>query len=50
MRLLITGASGLYGSKLAELAESRQHQVYAVCNQHETTHGLPVKVDVADGQ
>ena len=48
MRLLITGASGLYGSKLAELAESRQHQVYVVSNQHETTHGIPIRLDVVD--
>ncbi len=48
MKLLITGASGLYGSKLAELAENRQHKVYAACNQHETTHGIPLKLDVTD--
>jgi len=48
MKLLITGASGLYGSKLAELAENRQHQVYAVHSQHEITRGIPIRLDVVD--
>ena len=48
MKLLITGASGLYGSKLAELAENRKHQVYSVHSQHEITHGIPIRLDVVD--
>lgn len=48
MKLLITGASGLYGSKLAELAVARQHKVYAVHNQHEAPYGIPLNLDVVD--
>jgi len=48
MKLLITGASGLYGSKLAELALNNQHEVYSVHNQHPAAHGAPVQVDISD--
>src|SRR3990170_433172 len=48
MKLLITGASGLYGSKLAELAKDEQFQVYAVHNQHETAYGVPIQLDISD--
>jgi dTDP-4-dehydrorhamnose reductase len=50
MKLLITGASGLYGSKLAEHAVSKQHQVYSVHSQHPTTFGIPIQLDVTDKQ
>jgi dTDP-4-dehydrorhamnose reductase len=48
MKLLITGASGLYGSKLAEHAVSKQHQVYSVHSQHPATCGIPVQLDITD--
>jgi dTDP-4-dehydrorhamnose reductase len=48
MKLLVTGASGLYGSKLAQIATDRHHQVYAVHNQHETAHGIPIQLDISD--
>jgi dTDP-4-dehydrorhamnose reductase len=48
MKLLITGASGLYGSKLAELASNKHHQVYAVHNQHSSTHGISIQLDITD--
>ena len=48
MKLLITGASGLYGSKLAQIATKKQHQVYAAHNQHETTQGIPIQLDISD--
>jgi dTDP-4-dehydrorhamnose reductase len=48
MKLLITGASGLYGSKLAQLAINKNHQVYAVHNQHETTYGISVQLDISN--
>jgi len=48
MKLLITGASGLYGSKLAEHALSKQHQVYSVHSQHPATRGIPVQLDITD--
>jgi dTDP-4-dehydrorhamnose reductase len=48
MKLLITGASGLYGSKLAQLALNKQNQVYAVYNQHSTSSGIPIQLDISD--
>jgi dTDP-4-dehydrorhamnose reductase len=48
MKLLITGASGLYGSKLAEIAEIRGHEIYSFNNQHPATHGKPIQIDISD--
>jgi dTDP-4-dehydrorhamnose reductase len=48
MKLLITGASGLYGSKLAELATTKGHQVYSMHSQHQATHGIPIQVEISD--
>jgi dTDP-4-dehydrorhamnose reductase len=48
MKLLITGASGLYGSKLAELALHNQHEVFSVHNQHPAAHGAPIQVDISN--
>jgi dTDP-4-dehydrorhamnose reductase len=46
MKLLVTGASGLYGSKLAQLATHKGHEVYAAHNEHLATHGIPVQLDI----
>ena len=48
MKLLVTGGSGLYGSKLAQLATSKQHQVFSAFNQHPTTYGHPIKLDITN--
>jgi dTDP-4-dehydrorhamnose reductase len=48
MKILITGASGLYGSKLAEIAISKKHQVYAIHNQHTTAYGIPIGIDISN--
>ena len=48
MRLLITGASGLYGSKLAQLAMDRRHQVFSSDIQNQAAHGTPVQLDVTN--
>ncbi len=48
MKLLITGASGLFGSKLAELAVNEQHEVYSVHSEHAVLHGTPIRVDITD--
>jgi dTDP-4-dehydrorhamnose reductase len=50
MKLLITGASGLYGSKLAEIAEKEGHEVYSFHSQHQASHGTPLKLDITDMQ
>jgi dTDP-4-dehydrorhamnose reductase len=47
LKLLITGASGLYGSKLAKLALDQGIEVYSSDIQSSTTVGNPVKLDVS---
>ena len=48
MRLLITGASGLYGSKLAETASKRSFKVYSGYSQVQPAYGKPINFDVSD--
>jgi dTDP-4-dehydrorhamnose reductase len=48
MKILVTGASGLLGSKVAELAFSEGYEVYSAYNQHTTDYGSPVKMDLTD--
>jgi len=48
MKLLITGASGLYGSKLAKLAVARNFEVYSGYNQDSPLHGNLVKFDISN--
>jgi dTDP-4-dehydrorhamnose reductase len=48
MKILVTGASGLLGSKVAELAFSEGHEVYSAFNQHTINHGSPVRMDLTD--
>jgi len=48
LRLLITGASGLYGSKLANLAEENGHEVYSAYKDHHAPFGKPVRLDVSN--
>ncbi|MCW4015238.1 MAG: dTDP-4-dehydrorhamnose reductase [Candidatus Bathyarchaeota archaeon] len=46
LRFLITGGSGLLGSKVAETAILDGHEVYSGFNQHESRAGIPVKLDL----
>ena len=48
MKLLITGASGLYGSKLAQLAIERGFEVYASDIQKAPVYGNFVTLDVSN--
>jgi len=48
LRVLITGASGLLGSKIAELAVKLGYEVYSGYLTHEPTHGTPLKLEVRD--
>ena len=47
MKLLITGASGLYGSKLAKLAVAKGIEVYSTDIQNLSTYGTFVKLDIS---
>ena len=46
MRILITGGSGLLGSKIAEIAVQKGYNVYSGYNTHEARFGIPVKLDI----
>jgi len=48
MKILVTGASGLLGSKVAELTFSEGHDVYSAFNKHTINHGSPVRMDLTD--
>lgn len=46
MRVLVTGASGLAGRKVAELAVARGHDVYSAHREHPVEVGTPVRLDL----
>ena len=46
MRLLITGGSGLLGSAVATLSQANGYETYTGYNQHQTTEGLPIPLDI----
>jgi len=48
LKLLITGASGLYGSKLAELATAKNYEVYSGYSRDRPAYGTPIQFDVSD--
>ena len=48
MRLLITGGSGLMGSKTASISVRKRYETYSGYNDHEATNGTPVKLDICD--
>lgn len=48
MRLLVTGASGLFGSRLAEAALKKGFLVYAGSRKDVPLHGAPVFFDISD--
>jgi len=47
LKLLITGASGLYGSKLAQMALSKNYEVYSSDIQSLSVYGNFVKLDIS---
>jgi dTDP-4-dehydrorhamnose reductase len=48
MRLLVTGGSGLMGSKVAQLALKKGYAVFSGYAHHEPENGVGVKFDLAD--
>jgi dTDP-4-dehydrorhamnose reductase len=48
LKLLITGASGLFGSKLAKTALANGAEVYSGYNKDQPLLGVPVSFDVSD--
>jgi len=48
LKILITGASGLLGSKVAEVAVERGFKVYSCYSTHEVNFGNPLKLNILD--
>jgi dTDP-4-dehydrorhamnose reductase len=48
MKLLVTGGSGLMGSKVAELGLQEGYEVFSGYAHHRPTHGVAVKIDLRD--
>lgn len=47
VKLLVTGASGLLGSKLTELATKKNFQVYSAYYQNTPQQGTPIQFDIS---
>lgn len=45
---MVTGASGLLGHKVAQLALEKGHEVYSICKEHPTNFGTPIKLDLTN--
>ena len=50
MRILLTGASGLLGGKIARLALERGHEVSSIYREHPTTVGKATRLDLTNGK
>jgi dTDP-4-dehydrorhamnose reductase len=48
LKLLISGASGLYGSKLAQIATARSYEVYSGYNRDQPAYGASIQFDISD--
>ena len=47
MKLLISGASGLYGSKLAQIATIKSYEVYSGYNRDQPAYGTAIQFDIS---
>lgn len=50
MRLLVTGASGLLGWRVVNVALKRGHEVFTIYNKHPIKAGIAVKLDITDSE
>jgi dTDP-4-dehydrorhamnose reductase len=48
LRILVTGASGLLGQRVAQLALENGHKVYTLYKEHKISLGNPIKLDLTD--
>lgn len=48
MKILITGAGGLLGSKISYLALKKNYEVYSAYLTHLPLNGLPIKLDISN--
>jgi dTDP-4-dehydrorhamnose reductase len=49
VKLLVTGASGLLGTRICQLAAKQNYEVYSAHSQHQPQFGIPIKLDITDG-
>ena len=49
MKLLVTGASGLLGTRICQLSVGQHNEVYSAYCQHLPQSGTPIKLDITDG-
>ncbi|MEM0171605.1 dTDP-4-dehydrorhamnose reductase [Thermofilum sp.] len=50
MKILVTGASGLVGHKVVEVALKKGHEVYSFYREHAVKMGVPIMIDITDGE
>jgi len=48
LKILVTGASGLLGHKVAQLALKKGHEVYAIYKEHAISLGTSIELDLTD--
>jgi len=48
LKILVTGAGGLLGSRIVELASERGHEVYGLYLNHSPSMGFKIKMDITD--
>lgn len=48
VKLLVTGASGLLGTKLCEVATRKSWEVHSAYVQHKPSYGTPARFDISD--
>jgi len=48
LKLLVTGASGLLGHKVTQLALEKNHEIYSIHKENPTSLGKPIKLDLTD--
>ena len=49
MKLLVTGASGLLGTRICQQATKQNYDVYSAHSQHLPQFGTPIKLNITDG-
>jgi len=49
VKLLVTGASGLLGTRICQLATKQNYEVYSAHSEHTPQFGTPIKLDITDG-
>jgi dTDP-4-dehydrorhamnose reductase len=46
VKLLVTGASGQLGTRLCQIAQTKNHKIYSAYSQHKPQYGTPVELNI----